>query len=323
MSLHTAPVAQNRQTSSTESPSNDARHSEETIVPTCHNILLDEVVEKLRNYKTLPRDDNGSPMLASPFTQEQLERLVDQLKMSDRPLPKMFVEDGKLLLDEDLGTVHESVSRSIVGVIVAYNTSLSGRPNRPLLAAGAGARRLNRGKVQPDEQFEVHTVPRRGCPNFVVEVAHAQGLRAAVHRAGRYFRESDNILICLVVKIYSRRVDGSCAMLALLYYREPNPAHMVPQAVISFGTAPIPRQQADRIVALTHAAHVSGFVEDATPLVPCDRLGIPRYQLAIDHLRLLATNPHGAGGVAANHVDVPDFVMDLFYVQEDAIHTLE
>lgn len=185
MSLHTAPVAnKNRQTSSTASSSDDARHSEETIEPTNHNILLDEVVEKLRNYKTLPRDDNGSPVLASPFTQEQLERLVDQLEMSDRPLPKMFVEDGKLLLDEDLGTVHESVSRSIVGAIVVYNTSLSGRPNRPLFAAGAGAHRLNRGKVQPDEQFEVHTVLRRGCPNFVVEVAHAQGLRAAVHRAG-------------------------------------------------------------------------------------------------------------------------------------------
>eukprot|EP01040_Poterioochromonas_malhamensis_P015978 gene15978-18013_t len=323
MSLHTTPVAKNRQTSSTESPSDDARHSEETIVPTYHNILLDEVVENLRNYKALPRDDNGSPVLASPFTQEQLEGLVDQLKMSDRPLPKMFVEDGKLLLDEDLGTVHESVSRSIVGAIVAYNTSLSGRPNRPLFAVGAGAHRLNRGKVQPDEQFEVHTVPRRGCPNFVVEVAHEQGLRAAVHRAERYFRESDNILICLVVKIYSRRVDGSCAMLALLYYREPNPAHMVPQAVISFGTAPISRQHADRIVGLTQAASVSGFVEDAVPLVPCDRLGIPMYQLAIDHLRLLATNPHGDGEVAANHVDVPDFVMDLFNVQEDAIHTME
>lgn len=250
---------------------------------------------------------NGSPVLLEPCSQDTMDDLVKQLRRLRKSVPRMFVERGTLYLEE--ADDHESIVAAFNAQVVTYNMSIGIHHTLPLEMLGSSQCMLAHGKVQPDSKYVVCTVPPRGCPNLVVEVAMSQTFRALHHKANRYFDESPNVLVAIAVKAYSRNQ----VLLALVYERSSGSS--APTTAVSFGARPMPAELAHEVMATTGAAQVTGYVEGHNPLIPCDRYGIQQYLLRIDHRLALAINDTGRQ-VAPEHENAPELVFDLFEIQE-------
>jgi hypothetical protein len=284
--------------------------------------IVTEVALKLQNVQLL-QCENGSPILLERCTHPMMMYIRRGLRAMGKGVPRMFVERDRLFLEElSISISHERIVSAVCCQVADYNLGISGSSRSPMICYGRASYVFSGGDiVEPDTQFEVQSSCRCSCPNFVVEVAVLQNFEALHHKCCRYLNDSDNVMAVLGVKLF--HPEGSDprndAMLALLYTRgcdstDRDRRESIPTAAVSFGPGCMSSLLAGQISEVIGSG-VTGYVEGADPLVPCNRAKLAPYLLRISrNLLLTATNEIGA--VPSEFADAPDLTIDLFEILE-------
>ncbi|CAG8543646.1 3866_t:CDS:1 [Ambispora leptoticha] len=159
-------------------------------------------------------------------------------------------------------------------------------------------------------------------PRMVLEIGKTESLQSLHDLPGDYFSAGTNIQVYLGIKVWPRRVNGTAAMLALLYLRNnviPNPSsntpptitlpNTVPNITISFGTAPLNHELLAFVANTSIPNHrITGFLQPGD--IACTAPNMPNYQIAISTNLLFFGNPMGPPPGVPNN-----FNLDLWIVQ--------
>ncbi|CAG8783563.1 25126_t:CDS:2, partial [Dentiscutata erythropus] len=138
---------------------------------------------------------------------------------------------------------------------------------------------------------------------IMVEIASTESLNHVHEKVAIYFSQRTTIQIYIAIKIFPPHLNGTFALLALLYLRNSS-TPSIPLIAKSFGTAPLHNMTQMYLQDTLHVQNNSG-VEFGE--VPCDDANIPQYQIDIPTALLFDDVPDGVPA------DVPDnFTIDLW-----------
>jgi hypothetical protein len=179
-------------------------------------------------------------------------------------------------------------------------------------------------------------VPR---PRMIIEVGRTESFRSLDSLAGEYFSnsaQSSLIQVYLSIKMFPRRLNGTAAMVAMLYLRNnqipnlalnaPNPPantpptvtvqNTIPNLVISFGTVPL-HQDSLAIINNTGIRNdrIIGFLQPNDPA--CTVAGMPNYQINIPSNLLFRGFPGGVPQGTPNNI-----TLDLWNIQQEILYCL-
>lgn len=202
----------------------------------------------------------------------------------------------------------------------------------------------NNSEFTADIAVEPRHAPRPGTgyvprPRMIIEVGKTETLKSLNEMAGEYFSasvQSSLIQVYLSIKMFPRRVNGTAAMVAMLYLRNnqiPNLAlnaanpppnapatetvqNTTPNLVISFGTVPL-HQDSVAIINSTGIRNdrIIGFLQPNDPA--CTAVGMPNYQINIPSNLLFNGFPGGVPQGTPNN-----FNIDLYEVQQEILYCL-
>lgn len=289
-----------------------------------HDIDIDTTVDLvLRRLRDKNDRRHGNILLLEQCSIELKEAVEVRLRTLNFA-PRLFVEKGALFVEElAIGPVHEAAVSFFAAQRGAYNYAVTGTYSFPLRGSGSADHHLQRGFVNPDCSFEVWHLPPRGCPNVVVEVGDSQNVESLHHKARRYFAESDNILIVVVVKLYEKEDSG--AMVVLVYHRSHDASDLVPVEGVSFGTIALRAELVQELIYITHIPlhHLRGWYEgNVGDNTPCTEPDLDTYRLVLPHHLLLAVNVEGEDVAPDFRDNAQDWSIDLYTLQTDVMLAL-
>ncbi|CAI2178223.1 19385_t:CDS:2 [Funneliformis geosporum] len=247
-----------------------------------------------------------------------LEEYLDYRDKNPNLSVRVYLHDGRIKAYEVPLTPHAMVSAVI--------KILMGRWNYHDLEYGDGSNMIVGQNSAKEPDSWIRPVKRRrsmpykamdrfggAYPTMIVEVGYTQSLPDLHQKVALYFSQATSIQIVLTIKIFDLRADNTLALIAMLYLRtDQNP--LIPVKVISFGKAD-PVQSTVNYIINTMNVPPNNFigvgrtVNDVNCL-PCDRAGIPIYQMNIPAAELFDGDPNGVPMAAAG-----GFNLDLWEVQ--------
>ncbi|CAG8591251.1 1_t:CDS:1 [Diversispora eburnea] len=229
---------------------------------------------------------------------------------------KYCLIDGKIEAYDMPDESHAYVQGELSFIMRSWSNQLAVTGERDLIV---NSRSVYRGDInvrpkhiQP-QQPQRPQPPRAGqhCPNLVVEIGNTEGLGHLHRKVVGYFSSQTTTQLYLAIKLFPPRPNNTFALLALLYSRN-NPNPTIPVIVKSFGTASlsIPTRNYLQNTINVPVNIITGVGIGPVP-IPCDRVNIPEYQLAIP------TNPLFNGARGGVPIGTPQyFYIDLFVLQD-------
>ncbi|CAG8672041.1 11807_t:CDS:1 [Acaulospora morrowiae] len=221
------------------------------------------------------------------------------------PVSIRFI-DGKVIAYEVPLSEHGKVSDMISFLIRTWNREDLIVSQNSYLTADATIRPPD---LPPSPAGQQPNSSGGAYPTMVVEVGNSESLPSLHSLSTYYFSPRTTIQIYLAIKLFPIHQDGTRAMLALHYLRT-NQNKMMPDVVISFGTAPLHHSTMDFLLNDVGVPSVKitgvGFTETT-----CNAPGITNYQLHIPAVELFSGSPSGVPVRAIN-----GFYLDLWKLQD-------
>ena len=268
---------------------------------------MDTLKRNMSNPKGLPRK-RGCPVVVTDCDLETYGKLQEALGSKQQHLIR-YANDGDVILIElTTSETHDGAAHFFTASCADYNRSITGNSFRPLRSTGTANYTLKNGhSPAPDNRFKAM---ERSCLNVVIEVGNAEEVQSLHNSALEYFRESDNILVVVTVKIYD---DPDGSMLVVLYERDISTTS--PIRAISFGLLPTSQLNISELIRITGIArqNVVGF-EEGNTTNPCDREGKELYHLRLRRELVLTVNNTGYA-IEPEYEHAGDWVMDLYNLQ--------
>ncbi|RIA87886.1 hypothetical protein C1645_853435 [Glomus cerebriforme] len=223
--------------------------------------VLDSAREKL--LELLEKEDTEELVTDRKVTQEEIDEeeevTVDDLEngiivtrnisldaflkyRETGPTVKMSLLEGKVIVHEvQLGS-HAVVAGEIVGQMKIWHNYLMVFSGRNVIV-GRNDSFIPDGSIQPQglpQPPAGQECDKSGWPypTVVVEVGLSEGVKSLHSKARKYLSQRTTIQVYIAVKIFSRRRDGTRALIAFVYERASNnPGKPVrPVLVKSFGS---------------------------------------------------------------------------------------
>lgn len=304
---------------------------------------IEENFEKARNRllelvrkESIVEESTTEPRKIIVFSGVSLER-YHKFKKSERKRFNIYVRlvKGDVIAYEIPSPVHGAVAFRLGSIIESWSN------NQLIVISELDITVGNNSEYTIDIAAEPIQVPppppgRIPQPTIFVEVAKSESLGSLDGLTVDYFSnspQSNLTQVYLAIKIFSRRQNGTAAMLALMYLRNnqipnsalnaPNPPpntppmialpNTIPNIVISFGSAPLSHQPTTFVNNTgIHNSRFIGFLQQNH--IACTAPGMPNYQLTIPANLLFP------GGVP---VGTPNnFNIDLWEIQQRALYYL-
>ena len=263
-------------------------------------------------------------VIAENVTLESFLRYVDN---EPKLRVKLRLVSGKVMAYELTSGIHSDTTGAVLLGIAGATQHLPpasqlklatgpnvfvGPPNSLLIPDGAI---IPRGRPMPPAG-QGRDAEGKPYPTLVIEVGFTESLQSLHELAADFFSPRTTIRLYLAIKIFSRRVNGTRPMLALLYRRpNPVPANPLPSIVKSFGTAPLSSQSLAYLRSQGIAANaITGYGNPGAP--SCNAVGIPQYQVPLPTAELFNGVPGGVpAGMPAN------IMLDLYMVHGRALQS--
>ncbi|GBB92081.1 hypothetical protein RclHR1_01960031 [Rhizophagus clarus] len=247
-------------------------------------------------------------------TNISLETYQNYYKEEAKLTVDMRLLDGNVIIYEVPLGPHAAVGGEFTRLMIMWYNNLMVFGDRNVIVS-------RNSLVRPDVTVQPNDLPQpvagRECdstgwpyPTVVMEVGLSEGVNSLHTLARSYFSVRTDIQIYLAIKIYSRRRNGTRAMVAFLYQRSNFDGR--PILVKSFGTAPL-RWNTLRFFRNMDVPNqaITGVGRTAPP---CNGPNIPDYQINIPSNEIFRGSPVG---IPPNLV--VGFNLDLYRLQRAAL----